>query len=625
MTLQQAYEVFFTSTNEKITEKNIYNKVTPADVKKKFRELMLKWHPDRYPNQSQMEASLRKMVSAEINSAMEIMNWALNASGKKSAPTYYEDLTILKLRKEEEEKERIRKQQEAAKREILVEKYMKNARYYLLKVDEVYNFRYKAIQEEFLRQAKGTNTRLLFCLPLTTTYQIINDFNITKDEFGRRIENLKIEYDKAKSEIKSEILSKQELENILKRFAKEFYRDLTNATKLNKLDDWFNMGGPHIIKEEINDNIAQINNLFSKIIARLTLAREIFENKKILLKLDILNQLLNDEFFIKRLSTNDLVNTANYEKKLKELSRAFEQIRLIDEEISQKYTEWQRLKEKYGKVSSKFLTIDMLVKIDEEISNLLPEDYRNLLNDFDKAAELGSIVKKKKPNITVQNQKVKAMVDDCRSHIISQMKENQEIIVGINNYIQNTNARLKYYGEDELEKMSDLELAQLSIDLKNEVFNLKQKAIRKYYEDCKYYYLSNGKINDAMVIEDTHDKYLAGGVTPLAVDNAYKYFKGVYAMWGLQDKKTDGSSISSKQNLISELQNLVFKIDPFSEILPAEVFEKYNERYTMDIDSLFELYKQIYNNYFKKTAGKKNLEDLQFPEEINYNETKHKK
>lgn len=598
MTLKQAYEVFFPLTNEKVTKEFIKSSVTPINVKKKYDELIRIWHPDRLPNQSQMEETLRKMVTSEINLAREIMNWALEIPGKKNAPGNYEDLTILKIKQEEAEKERVRKEKEAFERKKLKEEYLE-------KVEVAYNLMYKEMTEEFLKHSRVTKMSLIACIPLKMTYQIICDSGIAKVEFDQKLKKLEAEKVKAISKINKTNPTREVFEEILRNFAKGYYKGLKDKDKLSKLNEWISKNNRHKWNSEIKENVAEINNLMSKVIARLTLAREIFENNQILLKSDLLNQLLNDELFLNELSKSDIANSANYEKRLNQLSKIFQHFRLIDETIREKYSEWQKLKNKYEKMHKSDLTRDRLVQIDEEISSLLPEDERNLLNDFYKTAELGNAVKDAKTQITTQIQKAQTMANECRRHIISQIKINQAIIANINKFIPDKNARVKYYEENELRKIPNSELAQLSVDLKNEAFALKKKAIEKYHAVCKDYYIGNEKIDYAMMLEGVYDNYLIGSESPIEVDNAYNYFKKIYDSYVLGGKKVNSSSISFKQYLICELQNLVYNIDPFSEKILEDMLKKYNERYTMNADELFYLYKQFYYEYFKKQENKK--------------------
>jgi len=573
MTVKEAYVIFYGIQETKITEETIRQKITREALRKKHRQMQKKFHHDANVGKREQQEKYNA-ISTDINIAYEILDGCLKYPNYinpyvNTKSVYLDYLNkrqkiVEKLKKDYKEKFyralRIREYTLINRHIELTNKYYKEVAYYQ-DLPELYNK-----QQEYNQKVE----------------LILNEIASLEKEYKEIVSFLEKELD----------LEEDVLETKLQAFLQEDYYKI-------KKDDYY-IRSVSWLKNELETRIHEtdkktsiINNLKSKIRERYDKAKKLF------LKIDAIESQKLINLTLKKLE--NAITTEEKARIIENYENITYQIKENRKNCTMKYDSGIAILES---LRTNEITKKWIDKFERDIEEMMvTKENLELLNDPKAYEEISDKITKNNRDYQKNINKLNSKIREERIIISVQLGKYKEQITEINTFIN---------GEITKKTKKIGIISPASLTLLSEFQNVTKEIYKKYkeaipiYRNCLISYFAQKSNNFDSVnklLSQGYYNYKKNIDKPDVVERYYFDLKNTYDNCNNIRRFNDESTeLNVKSNLISMIEEIKGYNDMIELPLPKYLEERYQKRYTLDINSLYELYvhiEEIYSNQFK--------------------------
>ena len=542
MTLKEAYEIIYEEKSSNKSEKEIRKKIKNEELKKRYRDLMKKHHPDKLGDTEK---------SQEINNAYDFLKKYLKEN----------------------------------QYEMIIDEYKVKFR----KARDIYSYE---TTSKIIKLIKECEEKEKYTISIEEAYQIVKETKQNIIELKNNLEKIAEVYSAIRKKLQTETLTKEELEDLLVKFANEYYHKLDDPKYKDAMDFWY--------KEELNVAYNRFERLMqtkAHIIApRINNAKNLYlyilENESI----EFVHT-ISKEFDKQTDLTNKMLLLKYFQDKM------YEQDRLI-RKCNLTYIEYQeRTKIQKEEIDDRYIK-----EMEDIFLRLIPEEHLNKVLNEKELSQERTYNQKHKENYAIEKEDLEAKVNYYKEDLIEEIKSKTAEI----NYIKFLiNENTKKYDCKNLSKNSSIEnLLSLDCDLDTQLSIYKEKAIKKYYEAFIYHYIEI--LNSNAVPEEITSLYkeaLKQKENPNMIDKYYKIFKKEYNKLYNESHKaiTKDKTASPNEEEIQMLKrNIKQKINYYSsndgklifnipEDKKKEIDSKFQNINDLSVEELYNLYAELDN------------------------------
>lgn len=570
MTVKEAYVIFFGPQDRDINETIVRKELTRDNLRKKFREMQKKFHSDanikNIKNQKEYNA-----ISIDINVAYEILD------GYLKNPNY----TNPHLNTKSAYREYL------SKRIIVVEKLRKE---YIEKFNRAIRLREYSLINKYIELINTYYEETSYCQDLLVLYNKQEEFRKKSKLIMDELSKNGVEHKRILKYISEEkVLDRETLENELKEFLQEDYDMANDREYASKCILWlrYKLGKN---EKEIDEKISVIYNLKSKISERFSKAKELFLKKEKIksqkIVIDIYKRLVKAASIEEIIELIQLFETYEYDnRELKKncIMKYDSNIAILESlKTNEIDEEWVK---KFEKEIEDMITKDNLEDLNnpvvyDEVCEAVTLNNRDSQKNLNK---LNSKIKQEKLNISVQLTRYKELISDISSFINGEKPKK----IAISNIIPANSSNL----------FSNFK------DTKKEVYR-RIKEVIPIYRNCIITYYADKVNNFDEVNYLLHTEYLYYKKNidrPEVLEKYYLELKNVYDnINNIRRFNDESTELNAKTNLINIIETTKRNNDQMALVLPKYLEETYQNRYNLDINTLYELYARIEEIYLEQ-------------------------
>ncbi len=568
MTAKQAYEVFFQTAPTDLTDEEIKNKISEKELKKIYYELMLKYHPDAHirNEQEQKEAVI---ISKEINNAYEIMRYILKLPGANYPPGKYENLLFLK-----------KQQEETVNRSRLKHEYLDA-------INNILNIYIYEKINELSKYIDETLKKITPHLSVPKLLEVVSEYEKYNDTSEQELAKIKKQYEKLSAMIKSENLSKSVLEELLKEFAVSYYEKLTDQEYLHQVKKWHQEKCAKVL-EELETSASVIPNVESKVIARFTTARDIYQTKQRMYAVTVIKNSLGTS-----------KNISNLGERLLYLAKAMKEVTNYKQKITVCQKKWESCLRQIQGFDFKHCKIEDIAFFEDLIEDLLTKDYLELLSDQEKYHTFMNFYKGIISLYDKDEDELAKAFITCKDDLINKIITSQKETRLLKSKMNLPQEHMPLFKNSSFDRKTIHELLSIDKYTAKELMRCQKKMLLNYYEYLISYFASIRDMSSLIKHVQIYENYLSNSNDPDNVNECFKILKLMFDTCNGNDNDTfrlsQGARNFSKQLLINEIQEIYWQTFPSGSIAPDDISKIYEDRYSLDIITLAKLYFDLAN------------------------------
>ena len=554
MTIQEAYEIFYGKTKIKISKEMIEKNYTDEIIKKDYRKLTLKYHPDIHNGEENYNEIMK-----QINLAKEI----LLSSCK---PPKNNDNTPPKSVSQ------IINTSDNDLTEILPA-FIKLAQY-------AYKLREYKIKTRLYKNTEYYYQEVKKCSSPLEIYKSIQEFDAINRQAKLELYTIKGLYNTLKQMIESKTHTPEYMVNALKNIAGDYYDSLDNPLLRLEVEDWEKKeseSSERKYKDQLS-YIKNIKNILSRILKNST----------------VLNNLICQTTLNRNATMT--ISTTNTENSLVSRFENFQKYRQLRRYYTERMTDWSDAVSKYLQeitdLKDRQINETYITKLDNDLRKIISEKDMPLLVD----EQILSQTNDKEYRKSVKQYNINnSQLDKDYKELIKKIKKE---IINIKNFIL-TNER----------KEPRFDIQNNDIDLVNLLTSCQKKAIALYYKIfiCYYVNMNNSMIPDSIenIYSEMNSLIDNDKEDPKAIEYFYNVLTKKYNE--LNFKGFEYTSKTEKQTIKTiayDIRELVSFMEDNNVKIPENIISLIERINELNLIEIYKLHESILDIIYPKVKNK---------------------